>query len=574
MKIKILYSRFVLVICFLLLTNLVFISNTASDNSQSNLKKQTNVSTQSSKPKLTIIIVVDQFRADYLLRFNDLFGQKGFKRLMNQGAYFTNANYVYTNTYTATGHSTIVTGSIPSIHGVIGNKWFSRQTGKFVKASEDDKVTGVGTEGQSSPQQLLTTTIGDQLKLSNNYQSKTFGVSIKDRSAVFTAGRQGTGAYWFDDKKGQMCSSSYFIKELPEWVVKFNDQHIADQYFQKNWERKLPEVAYQISDKDDASYEATWEGNTKTFPHIIDGNSKVIGPTFYKQFGDSPFSNELLAKFALATIENEKLGQGKYPDFLTVSFSAPDLTGHMFGPYSQEAQDMIIRTDETIGVFLDGLDKQLGLNNVLVVLTADHGVAPIPKYAHQHNLGGLRIDGLKLKKDIEDRLIKRYGELEKAEDKYLFGLVNQQVYLNEALIREKKLDIKEVEDFVGQYAVKTEGFATYYTRSKIVAGEMPNTDVGRRIVAGFSPERSGNVFLLVKPFVQIAEAEEEYDGTGHGTPYHYDTHVPIIFMGKQVKSGVYREACSPSDIAPTLATILEVEPPNGSVGRILNEALK
>ncbi|KAF0215020.1 MAG: hypothetical protein FD167_5227 [bacterium] len=365
----------------------------------------------------------------------------------------------------------------------------------------------------------------------------------------------------------------YFIKELPEWVVNFNKQRIPDQYFQKTWERKLSEAAYQISDQDDASYEDTWDGNTKTFPHIIDGNSKEISPTFYRQFGDSPFSNELLARFALATIDNEKLGQGKYPDFLAVSFSAPDLVGHMFGPYSQEVQDIIIRTDETIGSFLDELDKRLGLNNILVVLTADHGVAPIPAYARQHNLGGLRMDGLKLRKDMEELLVNRYGALKKGEE-YILGLVNQQFYLNEALIREKKLDLKEIEDFVGQQAVRTEGVAAYYTRTKIIAGEISNTDIGQRIVAGFSPERSGNVFLLVKPFVQIAEAENEYNGTGHGTPYHYDTHVPIIFMGKQIKSGVYHEACSPSDITPTIATILEVEPPSGSVGRVLTEALK
>lgn len=566
-------SRQILLVCLSLIIGFTLTSDAIPSSLQEKTTKLTSVK-ETTKPKLTVVIVVDQFRADYLSRFNSFFGQKGFKRLMSQGAYFTNAHYAYANTYTAAGHATIVTGSLPSIHGIIGNKWYDRKTGEYLKASDDNEVNGVGTSSKSSPRLLLTTTIGDQLKLSNNEQSKTFGVSIKDRSAVFTAGRRGTGAYWFDEKKGQMCSSDYFIKELPEWVVKFNEQKIPDEYFRKSWERKLPESAYQISDQDDASYEDTWKGNTKTFPHIIDGNNEKITPAFYKQFGDSPFSNELLAKFTLATIDNEKLGQGKYPDFLAVSFSAPDLTGHMFGPYSQEVQDMIIRTDETIGFLLDELDKRLGLSNILVVLTADHGVAPIPGYVQQRNLAGMRIDGLKLRKEMEELLTKQYGKPERDNDKYIFGLVNQQFYLNEALIRQKNLDLEKVENFVGQQALKTVGFAAYYTRTKIVAGEIPNTDIGKRIVAGFNAERNGNVFMLVRPFVQIAEAEDEYNGTGHGTPYSYDTHIPIIFMGRQIKAGIYREACSPSDIAPTLATILQVETPNGSVGRILTEAVK
>jgi predicted AlkP superfamily pyrophosphatase or phosphodiesterase len=569
MKTKLLYSHLILLTCFLAIISFTAVANTQSDNARKT-KGQTVVS-ENAVPKLAVLIVVDQFRADYLNRFNNLFGQKGFKRLIKKGAYFTNANYAYANTYTAAGHSTIVTGSLPSIHGIIGNKWYDRKTGDYLRASDDLNVNGLGTESKSSPQLLLTTTIGDQLKLSNNNQSKTFGVSIKDRSAVFTAGRNGTGAYWFDDKKGQMCSSSYFVKELPEWVENFNKEKIPDGYFKKAWERKLPEDAYNISDEDNVSYEVTWAGNTKTFPHIIDGNKSEISPTFYKQFGDSPFSNELLAKFALATIDNEKLGQGKYTDFISISFSAPDLVGHMFGPYSQEAQDIILRTDETIGNLLDALDKRFGLDNILVVFTADHGVAPIPAYTQKYNLGGLRIDGLKLKKDMEEKLVEHYGGAEGK--KYILGLINQQFYLNEPFIKEKKLNLKEVEDFLGGQALKTKGFAAYYTRTKIVAGEMPNTDLGKRIEAGFNPERSGNVFMLVNPFAQIAEAEDEYEGTGHGTPYHYDTHVPIIFMGKQVKAGVYNKPCSPSDIAPTMANILKVEAPNGSVGRVLGEAL-
>lgn len=569
MQINKLRRTVLLLICFLLTVSVLdnFATAYVGQNKSHNPK-----TTTTTKAKLTVIVVIDQFRADYLLRFKDLFGERGFKRLMKEGAYFTNANYAYSNTYTAVGHSTIATGSLPSIHGIIANKWFDPTVGKLVGASEDTKVTGVGTKQTSSPNRLLTTTIGDQLRLSNNYQSKNIGISIKDRAAIFISGRQASAAYWFDDKSGKMCSSSYFMKELPEWVSKFNEQHIPDQYFQKNWDRKLPIEAYQISDKDDADYEDTWEGNTNSFPHIINGNSKEITPAFYKQFSDSPFSSEMLLKFALTTIDNEKLGQGKYPDLLAVSFSAPDLAGHMFGPYSQEAQDMVVRIDEIIGKFLDELDRKVGLDNIVFTLTADHGVAPIPEYSETHSFSAGRINGFELKDKMEQALETHFGELEK--DKYILSLVNHQFYLNETIIKKKQLKLAEVEEFLGKEALKTKGIANYFTRNQLMSGNIPNTDIGKRFMAGFNAERNGNVLLLVEPFVLIAEANDEFHGTAHGTPYHYDTHVPIIMMGKQVKAGIYREACSPSDIAPTLATLLEIEPPSGSVGRILTEALK
>ncbi len=526
----------------------------------------------STTPKLTILLVVDQFRADYLTRLKGLFGQKGFNRLINQGANFTNAHYAYSNTYTAVGHTTIVTGSLPSIHGIVANKWFDRKENRLVRASEDDRTTGLGGKEGASPQQLLTTTFGDQLRLSNNYQSKSIGISIKERSAVFMAGRRATGAYWFDGSQGNMSSSSYFMNELPEWVTNFNKEGYADKFFQKNWDRKLPIEAYSIADKDDASYEGTWRGNSITFPHIMDGNSKEKGPSFYRQFGDTPFSNDMLTKFALAAIDNENLGKDEYPDFLAVSFSAPDLIGHMFGPYSHEAQDMMLRLDDTIGNFLDQLDKRFGLNNLLIVLTADHGVSPIPEYAQAHNLGGGRIDGLALKVEMEKLLVKEFGKV--GNDKYILALINHQFYLNEELIKQKKLSLTQIAEFLGQEAAKTKGVSTYYTKERILTGRMPDTDISRRIMAGYSNERCGNVFLLVEPFVLIAEAEDEYVGTSHGTPYHYDTHVPILIMGSQIKPGIYKEACTPSDIAPTLANLLSVEAPSGSVGRILTEALK
>jgi predicted AlkP superfamily pyrophosphatase or phosphodiesterase len=530
---------------------------------------QKNVS-QISKPKLVVLIIADQFKADYLFRFNHLFGNNGFKRLISRGAYFTNANYPYANTRTATGHSTIVSGSIPAIHGVIGNGWYDRETGGLIYSATDKKVRGVGSDrATSSPSLLLTTTLGDQLRISNNYQSKSIGISHKDRSATFIAGRSGNAAYWFDNKNGAMVSSTYFINSLPDWVVNFNNQRLADQYFRKIWDRKLPDSAYNISDSDDAPYERAMEGEKTVFPHVIDGNESEIGAAYYHQFTATPFANEFLLRFAISALKEEKLGQDEFPDLLAVSFSSTDLVGHNYGPYSQEMEDMVIRFDDVLAIFLDAIDQQLGLDNVLIAFTSDHGVAPIPDYSQAHNQGGIRILGAELISNVEKALQSRYGEGE-----YISSLVNNQFYLNEKTIREKKLNQAEVEDFVGQVAIKTKGIATFFTRSRILSGEVSNTVIGLKIMAGFHQKRSGDVWLLPEPLTLIAHGPDEIFGTDHGTPYVYDTHVPIIIAGYGIKPGIYQMPASPSDITPTLCSIVGIAAPSGSVGRVLNEAIK
>lgn len=519
-------------------------------------------------PGLAVIIVLDQFRADYLQRFQHLFGARGFKRLMARSAYFTEANYGYANTYTAVGHSTIVTGSVPSIHGIIGNEWYDREAGEVRGVVFDPKIKGVGTERGSSPWRLLSTTLGDQLRLSNNYQSKSIGIAIKDRSATVMAGKKGSAAYWFDTRTGSMVSSTNYLEKLPEWVSIFNDRHFADKYFGSIWDRKLPPRNYEISDDDDVAYEDTYTNSAKHFPYKINGNKDSISPSFYGQFIATPFANDFLVDFVNSAINNEKLDTDEYADLLAISFSSPDLAGHLFGPYSQEMQDMVLRLDDNIATLLDLLDKKYGLDNILLTLTADHGVAPIPEYAKAHGLGGNRIIYKPLLARLEKEIANRYGPGE-----FILSLINHNIYLNTKLIAEKKLNLGEVEDFVGQEALKEPGIATYFTRTNLLAGLAPNTDLGRRVMAGFNFKNSGNIYLVVEPYTLIAESDLELTGTAHGTPYHYDTHVPILISGPGIKPGLYANACTPSDIAPTLSHLLKIEPPSGSVGRILSEAL-
>jgi predicted AlkP superfamily pyrophosphatase or phosphodiesterase len=440
--------------------------------------------------------------------------------------------------------------------------------GKDVKVSEDDRVKGLGSAEGFSPWRLKSSTIGDQLRLSNNFKSRSFAVSIKDRSAVMMGGRRPNAAYWYDDDNGKMVSSSYYFESLPAWVENFNNERNTDRYFQQKWEKSLPEDAYKISDRDDAPYESTWRGNTKTFPHAIDGGGSKIGPEFYIQFKGTPFANELMTKFAVGLIENERLGKQEHTDFLGLSYSAPDYCGHIFGPYSQEIQDMIVRLDGQLARLFDEIDSRIGFDKTIVVLTADHGVSPIPGYSQERGFNGLLIVKEDLQEKLEKILKERYGEGD-----YILWYGNEQIYLNEEQLKKRGADIAEAEDFIGREAAKLPGIATYFTRTKLLKGEAPNTPIGRRIASGFHPKLSGNVWLLVEPFV-VVEWRDDIYVTSHKTPYHYDTHVPIVMSGPGIKPGVYNGECSPTDIAPTISTILKIEAPSGSIGRVLTEALK
>jgi predicted AlkP superfamily pyrophosphatase or phosphodiesterase len=537
---------------------------------------------RSKVPRLAVIIVLDQFRADYISRFGHLLGPRGLRRLIQQGAHFTNTNYEYATTYTAVGHTTITTGTLPYVHGIIANKWYIRETGRVRNSMADSRYSGVGGKNGTSPVNLLTTTLGDQLQLSNNYQSKSIGVSLKDRSAMMLAGKHGA-AYWFDNPTGNFVTSSYYATQLPAWVQAVNQQRPADKYFQKAWERKLPLTAYDISDQDDAPYESSWPNKSPKFPYVLEGNGK-FDEEYYHRFTETPFANDVLVDFALRAVDQEQLGKDEHPDLLGVSFSTPDLAGHLFGPYSQEMQDMVLRLDDSIATLLDNLDRRLGLENLVIAVSADHGVVPIPEYSQAHKLGGRRIIGTEMLRELEKGLVMRFGKLpedpqannkEAREGRYILCLVNHNLYLNETAIAAKGMAIAEIEDFVGRYAsTKIPGIANYFTRTAILQRQIVDTLISRRVAAGFHKDRSGNVFLLVEPFTLIAEDELELSGTDHGTPYHYDTHVPLILYGHNIKPGQYAIASSPTDIAPTLANILQIEPPNGCQGRVLSEALQ
>ncbi|MGH9754682.1 MAG: alkaline phosphatase family protein [Blastocatellia bacterium] len=529
-------------------------------------RRAANAPPNSAKPvRLVVGIVIDQFRYDYLTRFHDQFGEGGFKRLLNGGAVFTNANYIHTPTYTACGHATFMSGATPAMNGIIGNEWFDRESGRRVTSVSDSKVKLLGGSADASgmsPSKLIGSTIGDELKLVTGGQAKIIGVSFKDRSAILPAGKRPNGAYWFNASAGALVSSSYYFNDLPEWVKKFNREMRPDRFFGKRWERLLPESAYQRSTADDAPYEKFNAGNK--FPYIITGGEETPGRGFYNHFEYTPFANDYLVDFAKAAIESEQLGADDTTDLLTVSFSANDLVGHAYGPYSHEVHDITLRTDRTLAELFNYLDRKIGLDNVIIALTADHGVAPVPEHARQYGLGG-RIEPKSITDAVENALDKSFGE-----EKWVLAFSNGNIYLDEAVIERRKIAVEDVERMAGQAIVKIDGVAECFLRSQILSGRLPQTKIARSVANGFYAQRNGNMVVVPQPFFFIGEGVT----TTHGTPYVYDTHVPVIFYGAGVVAGTHHSDASPADIAPTLAALLKIEIPSNSVGRILSEAIK
>jgi Type I phosphodiesterase / nucleotide pyrophosphatase len=518
-----------------------------------------------SQVRLIVGITIDQFRADYLTRFQDQFVEGGFRRLLSTGAVFTNANYVHTPTYTACGHATFMSGATPSMNGIIGNEWFERETNMRVTSVSDPNVRLLGSGGDApgmSPVKLVGSTVGDEMRIATNGQAKVIGMSYKDRSAILPAGKRPNGAYWFNANAGTFVSSTYYFPALPAWVQKFNTEVRPDRYFGKKWERLLPEESYSRSRKNDLPEELSTNG--RSFPYTIDGGEAKPGTRFYTRFEYTPFANEQLIEFAKTAIENEGLGADDTPDLLTISFSANDLIGHTYGPYSQEVQDVTLRTDRLLAAFFDYLDKKIGAGRTLVVLTADHGVAPIPEHVRQLGYGG-RIVSRRAPDAVEEELKTRFGE-----GPWVAQWVNGNLYLDEKVAQRQKISMREVETAACAAVLKIEGVGYCFTRTQLLNRTYPDSVVARSVVRGFYPSRNGDVILVPQPFYFFAEGI----ATTHGTPYSYDTHVPVIFMGAGAAKGTFRDACSPADIAPTLSSILGLTAPSNSEGRVLVQAIR
>jgi predicted AlkP superfamily pyrophosphatase or phosphodiesterase len=481
------------------------------------------------KPKLILAITIDQLRYDYLTRFRGEY-HAGFDRLLTHGAVFTNARYEHFPTVTAIGHSTFLTGATPSLSGIIGNEWYDREEGKTVTSVSDPstKLLGAGGGAGSSPRRLLVDTVGDELKIADDNRSKVIGVSLKDRAAILPAGHMANGAYWFDSHSGNFVSSTYYFADLPGWVKEFNALHPADQYRGAVWMSKpLP-----------------------TDPAKL-----------YSAIDASPFGNELVERFAETALRSEQLGQRDATDILAVSFSSNDYVGHAKGPDSPEVHDMAVRTDALLERLFVALDQRIGLNNVLVVLTADHGVAPLPEVDAQRKMPGGRMQASTVTKAVESALTAKFGEGE-----WIAHSADGLIYLNWDLIARKNLDRAEVDRVAAVAALTVPHVFRVYTREQLMSGAAMEDQVARRVMNGYYVRRGPDVETLLEPYWIYSQS-----GATHGSTFSYDAHVPVIFMGQGIKPGSYYMQVAPNDIAPTLAAILQVETPSGSVGRVLSE---
>lgn len=522
-------------------------------------------------PRLVVIVVVDQFRADFLTRYEHLFTSGGFRRLMDNGAHFANAYYSYATTSTAPGHATIATGRLPRQHGIVANEWIPDRSAGTARASVYDPdvklLSGQGgrTEGRS-PRHLIGPALGDQMKLSNR-QTRVFSVALKDRAAILLGGQKPDGAFWWDTGNGQFITSTWYMRELPVYVREFNTQRWADRFVNGRWDRLLPAGAYAGTHPLEPEWVAG-EGVTPEFPHLLPRVSGQPGKDFYTAVYATPFGNEVVLEMARRILDAERLGRGDATDLLCIGLSSFDPAGHVFGPDSAEMLDFTVRTDQHIAALLDLLERAVGLKRCLVVLTADHGVVSAARLARKLGVGGGRIDLAAATRTL-NRNLKNVATLPDNRDA-IASVSPPWVYMDAgvgSLPPESRIGLAQASL---SFLRGLEGIEEIYTAEEL-AGPSPLPGETQRYLAwrSYHPRRAGDLFIHLAPYW----APRDAGFADHGTGYNHDRHVPIVFMGGGMRAGRYFSAADPMDIAPTIAALLGIEPPLDASGRVLNEAL-
>ncbi|WP_434979625.1 alkaline phosphatase PafA [Daejeonia sp. YH14] len=530
------------------------------------IRAQKSKTQQLDRPKLVVGLVVDQMRWDYLFRYYEKFGNDGFRRLLSQGYSLNNVLIPYVPTVTAIGHTSIYTGAVPSIHGIAGNDWYDRKTGKNVYCTSDISVQPVGTEnkdsGQHSPKNLWSSTITDQLRLATNFQGKVVGVSLKDRASILPAGHNPTAAFWFDDSTGNFITSSYYMNELPKWVKDYNGDKMPEKLVANGWNTLLPIAEYTESSADDVPWENLLGSAQKSvFPY------NNLAADYAKKKGiirTTPFGNTLTLDFAEHALANYQLGADDITDFLAVNLASTDYSGHAFGPNSVEVEDVYLRLDKDLADFFQYLDKKVGQGNYLVFLSADHGGA--------HSVGFLQANKMMtgyfdegLKKDLADQLQQKFGS-----DKLVASVMNYQIYLNDAEIQSKGLQKDAVKQFILDILNQNERILYAVDLQKAAQSSIPEP-IKTRIINGYNWQRSGDIQVISHDSMLPSYAKK---GTTHSVWNSYDAHIPLIFMGWKIKHGESSQPHFMTDIAPTIAQLLKIENPSGNVGTPINEVIE
>lgn len=525
---------------------------------------------QPTKPKLVVGIVVDQMRWDYLYRFKDRYSADGFKRLQNEGFSVENTYINHTPSKTAVGHATIFTGSVPALHGITGNSWVERFTGKKVYCVGDTTVNSVGAEntksadddgegGQMSPRNLLVNTVTDELRLATNFRSKVVGVSLKDRAAILPSGHSGNAAFWYDDKSEKFITSTYYMDALPAWASQFNDKKEPAKLMSQNWNTLYPIATYKQSSADDVKWEGLYKGQKKAvFPYPLEAIHKVDKSAIRT----TPFGNELTLDFAKAALEGYKMGMGAETDFLTINLASTDYAGHKFGPNSIEIEDIYLRLDKALADFFKYLDTKYGKGNYTLFLTADHGAAHSLDFLQENRLPNGQLIVSPLRKSLNEYLEQKFK---------VKGLMrttaNYGVYLNEDKM--EGLDKAQVKAAAINYLEQQPNILFAIDVDNIGGSSVPEP-LKTMVTNGNNRKRTGQILMV--PNAAYFDAGKRV-GTTHGVWNPYDTHIPLLFMGWGIKQGSTNQLYHQNDIAVTVANLLKIQAPNGNVGKPITELL-
>lgn len=546
---------------FYLTISLILVSTSA-------FSQKNNPKSKLERPKLVVGIVVDQMRWDFLYRYYERYGEDGFKRILNEGFSAENTYINFVPTYTAIGHATLYTGSVPSIHGITGNDFIEQKTGNRIYCAEDKDVKTVGSSSEAglmSPKNMLTSTITDELKLATNFRSKVIGVAIKDRGSILPAGHLADASYWYDGPEGKWITSSWYTDVLPKWVNDFNDQKHYEHYLKQGWNTLYPIESYVQSTADNNKYERSFKGfESPTFPVntaqlLKDNDPSIITST--------PYGNTFTFDMAKAAIKHEELGKSGHTDFLAVSLSTPDYVGHQFGPNSIEIEDTYLRLDKDLGDFLNYLDEKIGKDEYTLFLSADHGGAHNVTFMQDNKLPAAAFPTATITKELNQLLTKKYNE-----ENLVLSLMNYQVHFNNKLIHEKELNLAELKKTSIDFLRDQDGVSYAVEMDLAGSASIPSL-IRERIVNGYSYRRSGAIQIIIDP-AWYSSGNPRPQGTTHGTWNPHDSHIPLLFMGWGIKPGKTNRTVHMTDVASTLAALLKIQEPNGNIGTPVLEALK
>jgi hypothetical protein len=531
--------------------------------------------------RLAVLIVFDQMRADYLTRWDALFGEGGFHRLEREGAWFQNCHYPYAATFTAPGHASLATGCCPMKHGIVGNTWYDRATRQSLYPVYSDRyelvplVRGkakdeVGDWPGVGPGQLLVETLGDALKRATGGRGRVVSLSLKDRSAVLLACRElrADACYWFFPSRGTFVTSTFYRPNgRPHpWVARFNDRRPADRWFGRDWVRLRPDLNYvRHSGPDDVVGEGTGWAQHRTFPHPMTGGLRRPGTSYYEALGNAPYGNLLLLELAQRAIDAERLGQNDAPDLLCLSFSCNDMIGHIWGPDSQEVLDITLRSDCIVRALLKQLDDRVGRGRYVLALTADHGVCPLPEVARRGGKKAGRVHPDLLKRKAEAFLNETFLK-GKEQASWVEAQEDLWIYLNQKVLRAHDLKPARVEETLARWLSRQPGVQKAYTRTELSRGPLKDDRLGESVRRSFHPARSGDVAVVLKPYHILGQPLDT--GTTHGSPHPYDTHVPLLIYGAGIRAGTRPEAVSPEAVAAILARGVGIKPPRGAAAAV------